>query len=342
METNKHKIGVLIVGYGYWSPKLIRNIQKFSEFNIVAICEKDEARHELIKKQNPGIKIYKHYMEAFRDSSVNAAVIGTIVSSHFRIAEAALKHGKHVLIEKPMTMSVKNSKKLIKTADKNNLVVMIDHTYLYSSAIQKLKEIIDSGELGDIFMINSSRLNLGLFQRDINVAWDLAPHDFSILKFLSTKKPTHVSASGCKTIIHPLQGDGFESSAYINVYSARDLIGHFHVSWLYPIKVREFAVVGSKKMAVYNQLDPEGKIKIYNKRVNIDSEEKISFKHVDEPFEIVNIGESEDLEFMIKDFLDSLRGKKKPISDASLGLEVVRLLSATQKSLDKGGKKIRI
>jgi predicted dehydrogenase len=338
----KEKIGILIVGYGYWSPKLIRNIQKFSELEIVGICEKNESTHLSIQEKHPGIKIYKHYTEALKNPEISAVVIGTVVSSHFRIAKAALEHSKHTLVEKPMAMSEKECKDLIKISQKNNLVFMVDHTYLYSPAIQKLKEITDSGELGEIFMVNSTRLNLGLFQKDINVVWDLVPHDFSILKFLNIKKPTHISASGRKTIIHPLQEDGFESTVYINVYSDNNLIGHFHVSWLYPIKVRQFAVIGSKKMAVYDQLDAEGKIKIYNKRVGIASKENISFEYIDEPAEIVNIIKGEDLEFMIKDFLNSIRNGSQPLSDGNLGLEVVKLLCATQKSLDKMDKKIRL
>ncbi len=334
---------MVVVGYGYWSPNIIRNIQKFPDFNIAAICEKDKSRHPAIKEKYPEINIYKHYEEAFKDPNIDAVVICAVVSAHFRIAKSALEHSKHVLIEKPMAMKVKECEKLIKIAQRNNLIIMIDHTYIYSSMIQKLREIIKSGELGDIYLVDSLRLNFSPIQKDINVVWDLAPHDFSIMNFLINQEPTHVLATGCKPIVHPLQGDGFESVAYINVYSGKKLTGHFYISWLSPVKVRRLMVIGSKKTAIYDQLDPESKIKIYNKGVNIKDTKQISFEYINGPTEKVDIQEEkEDLEFMIKDFLNSIRTGNPPLSDGRLGLDVVKFLCATQKSLEKGGKKIRI
>jgi predicted dehydrogenase len=342
----KDTIGVVIVGYGYWSPNLIRNIRKFSQFKIIAICEKNLARHEKIQQDYPDLKIYQHYRDAFADPEVHAAVIGTIISSHFRIAKMALEYKKHILIEKPMTVTVAESKILLKIAKKNDVRIMIDHTYVYSPAIVKLKNIIQEGGLGSVYAFDSIRVNLGLIQRDANVVLDLAPHDFSILLYLINEKPHYVSAVGAVPIVHTAQEKPQEDIAYITVGFKSGLLAHIHVSWLAPIKTRRITILGKKKMAVYDQLDTTGSLKIFNHSVELLENKEPGtplFKYKTEDIEIPEISKgSEDLEIMIKNFLDLIVYNIKPPTDGEFGIDVVRLLAATQKSLQKGGKRIKI
>lgn len=342
MES-KNKIRVAFVGFGYWSPILLRNFQKFREFEIVAVCDKDESRHPAILKALPNAKVYLHYKEAFQDPNIDAVVIVTNPSSHFRIANEALQQGKHVLVEKPLAMSVHESEKLVKLAAHKKKVLMIDHTYIYSPAIQELKNVIRAGELGKLYSYDSTRINLGLFQRDNSVVWDLAAHDFSILLYLVNETPTHVYALGLNPIRHPRHKESFESIAYINVFFKSGLMAHFHISWLAPIKTRRLMVVGSKQMAVYDQYDPEGKLKIYDQGVvPKDTEEKFAamFEYRVGNLSIPALPSGEDLEFVAKDFLRSIQGDTKPIVDGYFGLQVVRLLEAAEKSMRQGGKKI--
>jgi len=336
---------VCLVGYGYWSPKLIRNVRALPLFELVAICEKDLTRHTHIHTEQPEIEIMQHYREAFARTDIDVVIIATIPSSHYRIAKAALEAGKHVLVEKPLTLKTTEGKSLLDIASLKKLTLMVDHTYLYTPAIQSLKKIIKAGELGSLFAIESLRTNLGLFQRDTNVVWDLAPHDFSILLYLIDEKPVSVQAIGTKTVIHPALKHTQESSAHIILKYKSGITAHVHVSWTSPIKKRQFMVIGSKQMALYDQLETN-QLVVFDQGVYPNHQEGESGPLFD-----YKIGETtpisyettgEDLSLVLSDFAQAVRTGKPPRSDAQLALAVVSILSATQESMEKGGKTLQI
>lgn len=343
METH-NPIGIVVIGYGYWSPKLIRNIEASPRFSLKAICEKDESRHDSIRNEYPSLKIYRHYRDAFADPEVHAVVIATIPSSHFRIAKLALESGKHVLVEKPLTLSVEDGKLLIAIASAASLVLMVDHTYLYSPAIQKMRELVAQGAVGKVYSVESTRVNLGLFQRDTNVIWDLAPHDFSVLLALFPGKPTHVSAVGSKTVVHPRQERSQESVAHILLHYP-DFVAHVHVSWISPIKVRQLTVIGSDQTLVYDQMADDHLVMIdqgvYPNQSDGESGPLFIYK-TGERTPIALEADGEDLGRMIADFGESIEHGILPVSNAPLALSVVRLLNAANRSLRRGGRKVRV
>jgi len=339
---SNNPIGVCVVGYGYWSPKLIRNIQENPKLTLIAICEKDLSRHDRIRGEQPNIEILQHYRDAFSRDDIHAVVIATIPSSHYRIAKMALEQGKHVLVEKPLTLSVDEGAELLRLSEKKGLVLMVDHTFLYNPAIQILTNLVRKGELGKINSIESVRVNLGLFQRDTNVVWDLAPHDFSILLSLISERPTHVSVIGSKTVIHPKQVQAQESVAHIMLHYSSGLIAHVHVSWISPTKVRQLTVIGSDKVAVFDQL-AENQLMVYDQGVYPNEEEGESgplfIYKTGDPYSIEYDRSGEDLARMILDFANSISTKGAPTSSSRLGLEVVALLQASDRSMQKGGTK---
>ena len=261
------KIG--IIGYGYWGPNLVRNFSNQKDGTVSVIAESRTYRHTQILKQYPNISIVSDASDLIKDVNVDAVVIATPVFSHFHLAKAALNAGKHVLLEKPMTASVDESKELIELAKSKCLVLMVDHTFLYTGAVQKMKALIDDNQLGNLQYFDSTRINLGLFQPDVNVLWDLAPHDISILNFLVNKKPYSVNATG---ISHT--HNGIENVAYLTINYEDDFIAHFNCSWTSPVKVRSTLIGGDKKMLVYNDLEPSEKIRIYDTGYNHSSDEE--------------------------------------------------------------------
>lgn len=345
MMKKTKPIGVCIIGYGYWGPNLVRNIRQLSQFKLIAICEKNMEQHIRIREEQSDIEILQHYRDVFTRSDIEATVIATVPSSHFRIAKMALENGKHVLVEKPLTLSVREGQALIKLARERGRTLMVDHTFLYTPAIQTLEQLVRSGTLGTIYSIESVRVNLGLFQRDTNVIWDLAPHDFSILLSLLPERPTHVSAVGSKTIVHPKQERAQESVAHVMLYYASGIVAHIHVSWISPTKVRQLTVIGSNGVAVYDQLAPN-QLVVYDRGVYPNQNEGESG-----PLFIYKTGEAraipydhsgEDLARMITDFGKAVQTGNAPRSNATLGLDIVRLLSAAEYSLARQGQKIAI
>jgi predicted dehydrogenase len=338
-------LGVVLVGYGYWSPKLIRNIRALPEYRLVAICEKDLTRHDHIKNEQGDTLILQHYREAFARADVDAVVIATIPSSHYRIAKAALEAGKHVLVEKPLTLSSEEGEELVGEAKKQGVQLMVDHTFLYSPAIEKMASIIKRGELGALHSIESTRVNLGLFQRDTNVIWDLAPHDFSILLALVPQLPTHVSAIGSKTVVHPAQKKAQESIAHITLYYESGLTAHIHVSWISPSKIRQLTVIGSDSALMYDQLAADQlmlqKQGVYPSESTGESGPLFTYK-MEEAKPVAYEKEGEDLLRMLRDFAGSIKEHRDPVSSAALGLSVVRLLQAAEISLRNDGKRTAI
>jgi len=320
-------IGVAVIGYGYWSPKLIRNIHATPTLRLVAICEKSEQRHEQVRSENPGIEIVKEYKDVFSRPDIAAVVIATIPSSHFRIAKQALEAGKHVLVEKPMVLAKGEGEILIRLARAKERILMVDHTYLYSPAIRKMREVVSRGELGTLSTIESSRLNFGIFQRDVNVIWDLAPHDISILLYLLNGKPTYVSANASRPEVPSVHDDTQESDAHVTLQYENGLSAHIHVSWASPDKVRTFTIVGSGGVMLFDQLaSPQLTL---SKREGGES-----------AIDIPQGGE--DIAAMFADFAQSINSKKEPVSSARLGLDVVSILTAAQTSARSGGGKVAI
>lgn len=332
------KIG--IIGFGYWGPNLVRNFSNQKEGVVTQIAEYRLERHSNISKVYPGITIVTEANDLIHSMDVDAVVIATPVFSHYKLAKEALLAGKHVLLEKPMTSSVDESKELIDIAKSKNLVLMVDHTFLYTGAVQKMKTLIDSNQLGKLQYFDSTRINLGLFQPDVNVLWDLAPHDISILNFLLKNKPYSVNASG---VSHT--NNGIENVAYMTVNYEDDFIAHFNCSWTSPVKMRSTLIGGDKKMLVYNDLEPSEKIRIYDTGYNHTSDEEKNRVMVDyrtgDVF-IPKISNQEALFGVAFDFIDCIIHTKEPLANAELGLEVVKVLEASQKSIKSNGKEIII
>ncbi len=329
-----------VIGLGYWGPNIVRNFFTHPEIKNIYCCDLDVEKFKKLRNNYNSLQFKNNYMDMLLDSSIDAVAIVTPVETHYTIAKEALKNGKHVLVEKPMAETVEEAIELNDLAQKYNKVLMVDHTFLYSEPVIKLKELFDSGELGDLYYYDSVRINLGLFQRKANVIWDLAPHDFSIMQYIINKKPLSVIAMGADHV-----GEGFEDIAYVHVDFGNNLIAHFHLNWLSPVKVRKLMISGTKKMAVYDDLEIAEKIKIYDKGIEVKNSEQVKRLLVNYRSGSIfspNIDNSEALSCVIKNFVNSIKGTDLPKSDGIFGIEVMRLLEATQQSLSGHGKVIQL
>jgi predicted dehydrogenase len=328
------EIRVGVIGYGYWGPNLTRNFFGLPGSKLIAIADLKEENLKRAQALYPQAVLVKDYRELFT-LGVDAVVISTPPVTHFSIAKDCLLHGLHVLIEKPITTNSEHAKELIDLAREKGLTLMVGHTFEYNSTVIALKKYIDSGELGQVYYLDMARLNLGLFQRDSNVLWDLAPHDISILYFLLQENPISVSAQGSQCAF-----DGIFDVAYLNLIFPNNIRAHIHVSWLDPCKVRRVTVVGSKKMAVFNDIETEQKIKIYDKGVeapeytNGYGEFHCNYRSGD--IIIPNIRFVEPLRQECQHFLDCIANHTKPCSCGEDGLRVVKILEAAQHSMSNG------
>lgn len=327
---NGRKIKVGVVGYGYWSPKVINGFKNVQEASVYAVCEKDKSKHELIKSQLPNVKIYLHYKELVEDVDIDAIVVTTTVSSHYRIAKEALKAGKNVLLEKPMTEEVWEAEELISLAKDKNKILMVDHTFLYMPAVRALKKVIDSGELGEIKSIFGNRTNLGLIQKDVDVVYDLAPHDFSILDYLLEEIPEEIIKVGTASVIHKYHKKNIDSISNVTLkYKSGKFVNLFY-SWLSPVKDRKVFVIGSEKMAVFDMMDKEGQLKVYDTKVALIEGDQYGpwFEYKNGNYRIVDLGkvEGDDLTRMAKEFIFSIIEKRLPMTDGEVGKSVVRSL----------------
>lgn len=338
-------INIGVVGCGYWGPKHIRVCQEIGELRMAWVCDTDENKLKQVRTQYPNIETTRSY-DDFLKQNLDAVIIATPVNSHFSLAKQALLNGKHIMIEKPMTSSTSEAAELISLAEERNLVLMVGHTYQYHPAVDFLECLIRNGELGEIYSIDADRLNLGLFRPDCNVIWDLAPHDISILLTLIDAEPTAVSARGTHHI-DPNVCD----SAYIEILFDNGTMGHVHVSWLHPRKIREITIVGSQKMAVYNDVSETEKIHIYDKGVSVpengngngNGRDKFSawppnyrYGNVVIPF----ISSAEPLRLECGHFAECIRDGKKPKSDGLSGLKVTSVLEAADRSLAEAGTRV--
>ena len=294
-------------------------------------------RLNLLKKNYPSIKTTTDVNAIFDDKSIDAVVIAVPISSHFKLAKKALEQGKHVLVEKPMTASLKNSQALVDLAKKKKRILMVDHTFLYTDAVQKIKKAIGKGEIGRVKYFDSTRINLGLFQKDVNVLWDLAAHDISILLYLISEKPQTVSATGVSHTKNKI-----ENIAFMTLKYKLGFIAHFDCSWSSPVKVRQTLIGGSKKMIIYNDLEPTEKIKIYDSGYQLKknkSEILVDYRIGD--IQIPKIDLKEGLSSMASDFIYSIKTGKKPISNSQLGLEVVKILTLADQSMKLNGRPVK-
>jgi predicted dehydrogenase len=332
----KKPITVAIVGFGYWGPNLVRNFRSIPECNLKAVCDLSEKRLKHMRSLYPEVAGETDFARLVGDPEINAIVIATSARLHYSMAKACLEAGKHVLIEKPMACATSECEELIQIAKQRGLVVMVGHTFLYSAAVRKIKEIVDNRDLGDLRYIAARRLNLGLFQKDINVAWDLAPHDISIILHIMQELPQSVNCRGGASIT-----SGIEDMTSMSLHFTKERSAIIHSSWHDPRKVREMTIVGSKRMIVYDDIAPLEKIKVYDVRVerpphyNTFAEFQYAYHYGDtySPF----IKHDEPLHTECQHFIDCIADGSVPLTSGASGMDVVRILEASSKSLKNQG-----
>ena len=333
------KMNIGVIGCGYWGPNLIRNLKEISEANLDYICDIDGNKLIAMKKKYPSLKITKDYQMILNDSSIDAVVIALPVSKHYSIAKEALLKNKHVLVEKPLTASVSESEELVRIAKEKGLVLMVDHTFEYSPAINKMKQIIESGELGDIYYIKTEWLNLGLLQPNVNVVWDLATHIISIVNYITGLAPLSVNANAKGYLREEIQ-----EIAQAKIKYPKNISVYITVSWLEPKKTRQVTIVGSKKMLIYDLTNEEEPLKIYDKGVSIIQEatdirpSKMEYRFGD--IYSPHIKNAEPLSIMCSHFIECIKNNTTPLSDGESGLRVVRVLEAMEQSIQENGKEI--
>lgn len=330
-------IGVGVVGYGYWGPNLVRNFAEAAETQIVGVSDLRPHRLALAQNRFSAIQITEDYKELIANPSVDAVAISTPVSTHFPLAMQALQAGKHVLVEKPLASSSAEAEALIEEADRRKLVLLVDHSFVYSSAVRKIGEIIRSGALGDLLYYDSVRINLGLFQHDVDVIWDLAVHDFSIMQNLLPGKPCAVTATGMSHV----SGRG-ENIAYITVFYENNLIAHINVNWLSPVKVRRIMIGGSKQMVIYDDMESSEKVKVYDSGITVTNSPedvyKLLINYRNGDMYSPRTDTTEALAVEVRHFAECVTNGTRPITDGQAGLEVIRLLEAASLSMKNRGR----
>lgn len=327
-----------IIGLGYWGPNLLRNFSSAEGCQVRLCCDSDERRFGKLAAQYPATKFINSAEELFQSPDIDAVAIATPVHTHYDLAKRALEAGKSVLVEKPLTMQVDHAEELIALATKKGLVLQVDHVFVYSPPVTKIKEIVDSGKLGKIFFVDSVRINLGLFQHDVNVIWDLAPHDLSIVDYLLGRSPHSLSAFGGVHANH-----GIEDVAYLNLDFGDGLVANFHVNWLSPVKVRYLMIGGSEQSLIYNDLSSSERIKVYNRGIDMVTDEqrrKVLVNYRTGDMWSPNVGHEEPLGIMAADFIECIQKGRRPIADGESGLRVVRILEAAQRSIKAQGERV--
>jgi predicted dehydrogenase len=328
-------MNVGIIGLGYWGPNLVRNFLTQKSVEKVIACDQRAERLDFIKTKSPSVLVTKSYEDMLK-SDIDAVVIATPVESHFTLAKQALEAGKHIWVEKPFTSTSQQGEELLEIAEKKNLRIFIDHTFIYTGAVRKMKEIVTKGELGKILHFDSVRINLGLFQKDINVIWDLAPHDLSIMNYvLSHLKPTAVSANGIANY------NGKENIAHLSLYFEENCFAHFHVNWTSPVKIRRMIVGGDKKMLVFDDMENFEKIKVYDTGVDMKNTASIHEALVQYRLGDMyspKVIQTEALELAAKEFIDSIKENRDPLTSGRDGLNVVKILEVADLSLQNKGQ----
>lgn len=338
--TNR-QLGVGVIGYGYWGPNLVRNFSNGISTHVVSICDLDPGKLATSQRLYPGVTTTSDFHDLLTNPAIDAIAIATPTRTHYDLALAALKAGKHVFVEKPLAPTAEQVRSLIDEANRRNLILMVDHTFLYTPAVQKIRELVRTGELGEIYYYDSIRSSLGLFQSDVNVIWDLAVHDISIINYIIKEKPVSVSATASRHV------DGSpENMAHITLFFDSKCVAHVSVNWLSPIKVRQTFIGGSRTMIVYDDVEPTEKIKVYDKGIilNPSSENthelKIGYRAGD--MWAPHISTAEALQTEIEHFADCIINNKVPISSATSGLEIVEILEAASRSITEQGRPVRL
>ena len=332
-----------VIGCGYWGPNLIRNFQNNAEVELVAMADLDAQRLQRVGSLYPSVRRTTDPQEIIADSSLDAVVVATPVSTHYPLGLAALEAGKHLFLEKPMAASSEQCLRLLDAADSRNLQIMVGHTFLFSPAVLAIQNMIQRGDLGEIFYVSITRVNLGIFQQDVNVVWDLAPHDIAMLTHLFGAKPSVVSATGRSYV----QVDkNIEDVAFLTLEFPSRQIAHIHVSWLDPNKIRRATFVGSRKMLVYDDVNPTEKIKVYDKGVEIQphyenfGEFQLTLRSGD--IFLPRVDTTEPLKIEAQHFVDVIKGRTASISSGRHGLDVVRVLEKACESIKDDGRPIDV
>jgi predicted dehydrogenase len=328
-----------VIGYGYWGPNVVRNLDSLEDARVLAISDTSPSATARAHKAYPGIRITDDAAEVISSTDIDAVAIITPVWTHFELAKAALENGKHAFVEKPFTSNAAQAEELIDLAAGNNLRVMVDHTFLFTAAVKKIKQLLEDGTLGKLYYYDSTRVNLGLFQHDVNVIWDLAPHDLSIVDYLIGQSPEEIVATGQTHL------NGFEDIAFITLYFPDEVIAHINVNWLSPVKVRTTLIGGAKKMLVWNDLEADEKVKIYDKGVQITSREGlynllVNYRSGD--MWAPKLEQVEALRLELNYFVDCIMQGQTPFNDGVAGLRVVKMLEAANKSLRQRGVAVQV
>jgi predicted dehydrogenase len=332
-------IRVGVIGYGYWGPNIVRNLHGLESTRLEMVCDKSPAALGRVRKSYPGIRAVSDPNEVLRSPDIDAVAVITPVWTHYELAKAALENGKHVFIEKPLTSSSAQAEELIELAARKNLTIMVDHTFLFTGAVRKIRELTDSGALGDLYYYDSLRVNLGLFQHDVSVIWDLAPHDLSIMDYIIKGEPEAIVATGERHL------NEVEDVAFMTVYFPQNVIAHINVNWLSPVKIRTTLIGGQKKMVVWNDLVADEKIRVYDRGVQIASGEGIrdllvSYRTGD--MWAPQVEHLEALHVELDYFAQCIANSKTPFNDGHAGLRVVRMLEAAEASIQKRGELVRL
>lgn len=338
------KINIGIIGCGYWGPNFVRNFSNLKGVLVKYVCDLNPVRLLHIKQLYPEIITTRNYLDILKDKEINAVVVATTANSHYKIVKEALAYNKNILVEKPIAMDIEGAKELINIAKRKKNVLMVGHTFKFNPSVVKLRRFIKSSLFGNIYYIYSRRTNLGPLRKDVNVIWDLSPHDISILNFILGARPLDVSAQGAKYLDHNL-----EDVSFISLNYPKHILAHIHVSWLDPKKTREIVVVGSKKMAIFDDMNQESPISIYDKSVmrkkfkqDYDSFGEFQMIIKDGKVYHPKINKQEPLRLECGHFIDCLRKNQTPLTDGDDGVEVLRVLLAIDKSLRNDGAKVPV
>jgi predicted dehydrogenase len=339
LQSPSATVRVGVIGYGYWGPNIARNIHGLDNCELAAICDRSPAALQRAQRAYPGVSMTTDLADVLTSPDVDAVAVITPVWTHFELAKAALENGKHVFVEKPFTSTSRQAEELIELAERKNLKIMVDHTFLFGGPVKKIRELVDTGALGPLYYFDSTRVNLGLFQHDVSVVWDLAPHDLSIMDYVIAEKPEAVVATGGNHL------NGHADMAFITIYFPGNIIAHINVNWLSPVKVRTTLIGGKDKMLVWNDLEADEKIKVYDKGVQITNGQSVydllvSYRSGDvwSP----KVEQAEALKVELGYFIDCIRNDTTPSNDGAAGLRVVRLLEAADVSLKDRGQLIRL
>ncbi|HXZ39895.1 MAG TPA: Gfo/Idh/MocA family oxidoreductase [Terriglobales bacterium] len=331
-SDNLVKFGV--IGYGYWGPNVVRNLHQLEQVAVLSVCDKSPSARQKSQRNYPHVQVSSDATELITSPEIDALALVTPVWTHYELAKAALENGKHVFVEKPFTSNAAQAEELIELAGRKNLKIMVDHTFLFTGAVRKIRQLLDEQALGKLYYYDSTRVNLGLFQHDVNVIWDLAPHDLSIMDHLIQESPEAIVATGQTHL------NGLEDIAFITLYFADSIIAHLNVNWLSPVKVRTTLIGGEKKMLVWNDLEADEKIKVYDKGISVSSQEGLYNLLVNYRLGDMfapQIEQGEALHRELAYFVECILKNETPINDGVAGLRIVKMLAAASESLRKRG-----